>query len=186
MSRLFISRTSDWELVDVAQDMRGFVALDGAGVPVGRVEAMIADTDAEIVSAILLDTGDEVPMFDVTLGDGVVYLAGSVPGAATATRPEDVAHRGIAPRTVVVVPEPALHAADFRAHHASRESAAAFDAVEAAYHSGYAAAHAEAHRNRAFDAAEPDIRDAYPPERDFDAEREAVRYGYARAQNAGR
>ena len=85
MSRLLISHTDEWELDNPAQDLRGFVALDGNGDAVGRVREMIADTDAAIISAIVLDTGAEVPTFDITVGDGVVYLVGAVPGAATVT-----------------------------------------------------------------------------------------------------
>lgn len=204
MSRTLFSNAGDWELVNDAQDIRGFTAVDGTGAPVGLVESLIVDTDAEMVSAVRLDTGDEVPAFDITIGDGVVYLAGSIPGAATVgeipERVAPVAIPGAAPRVVrraaVVVPAPDAHAAAFQAHHATRVvpilepaapavvpvPAAGYDAVEAAYRHGYAAAHAEAHRNRAFADAEPDIRTAYPPERDYDAERDAVRYGFDRAQ----
>lgn len=185
MSRLIISNTSDWELVDGAQDVRGFAALDGTGAAVGRVAAMIADTDAEIISAVVLDTGDEIPAFDLTIGDGVVYLAGSIPGAATATDAADFVHRGVAPRPVRVVPEADAFHADFRDHHETQAAPDGpdFAALDAAYRYGYAAAHADAHRNRTYGDAEPDLRAAYPAERDFEAEREAVRYGYRLAQH---
>ena len=102
MSRLFLSDTSDWELVHPMQDVRGFVALDGTGAAVGRVAALVADTDAHVVSHVVLDSGAEVPAVNLSIGDGVVYLAGAVPGAATTTEPDDYVHPGAAPRVVVV------------------------------------------------------------------------------------
>lgn len=119
MSRTLFSSAGDWELADGTPDIRGYVALDGAGAPVGRVESLIVDTDAEMVSAIRLDTGDEVPAFDVTIGQGVVYLAGAIPGAATvAEMPEALLHRParrVVPVVVpVVVPDPSPLAAEFR------------------------------------------------------------------------
>ena len=88
------------------------------------MSAMIADTDAELISAIVLDTGAEIPVFDITIGDGVVYLASAIPGAATATDAEDYVHRGVAPRPVLVVPEAEAYRDDFRRHHAAQAAVA--------------------------------------------------------------
>jgi hypothetical protein len=208
MSRTLFSSESDWELADGTPDIRGYVALDGAGAAVGRVASLVVDTDAEMVSSVILDTGDEVPAFDITIGRGVVYLAGAIPGAATAGEmPEALRHR-IARRVVPVVvpdvavpvavapvgapvaapvPVPATYAEDFRSHHAAQLGAPghAYDAVDAAYQYGYAAAQAAPLRDRPYPDAEPDLRAAYPAGRDFEAEREAVRYGYQRAQRTG-
>ena len=184
MSRFYISNTSDWELADPSQDVRGFAALDGTGAAIGRVTAMIADTDAEIISAVVLDTGAEVPTFDLTIGDGVVYLAGSVPGAATATAPDDYAHPGIAPRTVVVSAEPdAQHAAVPRAPrrrgaHAGLRRARRCLPLRLRRRSRRSVPEPALRRRRGSPA-----RRGYPDERDFDAEREAVRYGYQLAQH---
>ncbi|HEX8386978.1 MAG TPA: hypothetical protein VF576_12385 [Rubricoccaceae bacterium] len=204
MSRTLFSSDSDWELADGTPDVRGYVALDGAGAPVGRVASLVVDTDAELVSSVILDTGDEVPAFDITIGQGVVYLAGAIPGAATAGDvPEALRHR-IARRVVpVMVPEVAVpvasvagvpvsvapaavsapHVEDFRAHHAAQLGAAGrgYDAVQAAYQYGYAAAHAAPLQGRPYPDAEPALRAAYPGP-DFEADREAVQYGYHRAQ----
>jgi hypothetical protein len=200
MSRTLFSSDSDWELADGTPDIRGYVALDGAGAAVGRVASLVVDTDAEMVSSVVLDTGDEVPAFDITIGQGVVYLAGAIPGAATAgDMPEALRHR-VARRVVpVVVPEvavpvavapvavPAPHVEDFRSHYAAQIGTPghAYDAVDAAYQYGYAAAHAAPLRGRPYPDAEPDLRAAYPAGRDFEADREAVRYGYQRAQRTG-
>lgn len=187
MSRTLLNNTGDWELVNGSQDIRGFKAIDGLGDQIGVVASLIVDTDAEIVSSIVLDSGAEIPAFDITIGDGVVYLAGAIPGAATVPEiPEALVHHRVVRREVVPVTASDAHADDFRAHHAVQQAEAGYDAIEAAYRYGYAAAHDEAHRNRAYPDAEAALRGTYPAGRDFDAEREAVRYGYDRAQNAGR
>ncbi len=181
MSRTFLSNTSDWELADGAQDIRGFVALDAAGAEVGTVRALIADTDAEIVSTIVLDTGDEIPAFDVTIGDGVVYLAGAIPGAATPGELPEAAHPRVA-RRVVPVPVVEVHADAFRTHHAAAVSDHEYDVLDAAYRFGYGAAYDPATRNRPFADVELALRAAYPTERDFERDRDAIRFGYLRAQ----
>ena len=181
MSRTFLSTTSDWELVDGAQDIRGFTALDAAGAPVGIVRGLVADTDAEIVSTIVLDTGDEIPAFDVTIGDGVVFLAGAIPGAATPGELPEAAHARVA-RRVVPVPAVEAYADAFRAHHAATVSELEYDVLDAAYRFGYASAYDNAYRNRPFAEVEPALRAAYPTERDFERDRDAIRFGFLRAQ----
>lgn len=102
MSRLLLTPESDWELVDGHQDVRGFDAVDARGDIVGRVAALVVDTASELVSAIVLDSGDEVPTLDVTIGDRVVYLAGAIPGSATVPGvPETLVHHRVVRRTVV-------------------------------------------------------------------------------------
>lgn len=102
MSRILLTPESDWELVDGHQDVRGFDAVDARGDIVGRVAALVVDTDSELVSSIMLDSGDEVPTLDVTIGDRVVYLAGAIPGAATVPDvPEALVHHRVVRRTVV-------------------------------------------------------------------------------------
>ena len=102
MSRLLLTPDSDWELTDSTQDVRGFAAIDARGDQVGTVAGLVVDTDSELVSAILLDSGDEVPTLDVAIGDRVVYLAGAIPGAATVPDvPEALVHHRVVRREVV-------------------------------------------------------------------------------------
>lgn len=157
MSRLLLTADSDWELENPAQDVRGFSAIDGAGRPAGTVVALVVDTAAELVSTVVLDSGDEVPVLDVAIGDRIVYLAGAIPGAAT-------------------VPDiPPAARADFRTHHAENPTEAGFDAVAAAYRFGFHAGLDEAHADA--DAA---LHTAWPAA--SATERTAVHYGYERAR----
>lgn len=182
MSRTVLSSSSDWELANGAQDIRGFAALDAAGAQVGIVRALIADTASEIVSTIVLDTGAEVPAFDVTIGDGVVYLAGAIPGASTpGEMPEPMTHQE-ARRVGSAPPLDPAHQQAFRAHHAAVASAHEYEVLEAAYRYGYTAAHAPAYRNRAYPDVEAALRASYPTVQDFERDRDAIRFGFLRAQ----
>ena len=105
MSRTLLTADSDWELVNDAQDIRGYPAIDAFGNRAGVVSALSIDTDAGIVSSVILDTGAEIAAFDLAIGDGVVYLAGSVPGAATVPDvPEVLVHHPVVVPVPVAVP----------------------------------------------------------------------------------
>lgn len=170
MSRTILTADSDWELENPMQDVRGFAAIDGAGQPAGTVIALVIDTTAGLVSAVMLDSGDEVPALDIAIGDRVVYLAGAIPGAATVPDVPEVLHSAL---RAAAIPD-AAHA-DFQSHHAMTPTDASFDAVAAAYRFGFAAGLDEAHpdADAALHAGWPDARDA---------ERAAVQYGYDRAR----
>lgn len=170
MSRITLSDTGDWKLVDGDQDVRGFSVVDAGGQTVGTVASMILDTDAGLVTSLLLNDGTEVPAADVTIGETVVYLGqASAPAAVAPHAPE--------PRDPFVD--------DYRAHHdaALAPQGRRFDDDADAYRYGHDAAHDPAHRNRRYEDAEGDLRSGYAADRDFDADREAVRTGYDRAQN---
>ena len=192
MSRVSLSDTGDYQLVNDAQDVRGYNVVDQNGQPVGVVETMVVDTDAELVSSLLLRDGTEIPARDVTIGENVVYLDrdGSA-GAAGGVREGVTVFDG----GRVVRREPVANANtnfdtdfddDFRGHHEATFGASgrSYDETSGAYRHGYTAAHDDAHRNRPFVDAEADLRSGYTAG-DFDADREAVRYGYGRAQRRG-
>ncbi len=170
MSRTLLTADSDWEIENPMQDVRGFAAVDGAGQPAGTVIALVIDTDAALVSSIVLDSGDEVPALDITIGDRVVYLAGAIPGAATVPDVPETLHGALRDADV-----PPAAQDDFRAHHAANPTEAGYDAVAAAYRFGFAAGRDEAHADAdaALHAGWPD---AHP------AERAAAHYAYGRAQ----
>ena len=184
MSRISLSDTGDWQLVHDSQDIRGYSVVDAAGQTVGTVASMIVDTDAELVSMLVLDDGTEIPTADVTIGENVVYL-----GAAGGEVREGVTvfdERGHVVRReeAAEMADFDTYDSDFRAHHASTYGAAGrqYDDDLTAYRYGYTAAHDDPYRNRGYMDAEADLRTGYAAGRDFDADREAVRYGYDRAQ----
>ncbi len=74
MSRHLLSNTSDWQLANSEQDLRGAALVGPDGTPVGTIRDMVLDTDAERVTTLVLEDGAEVPAADITIRDGVVYL----------------------------------------------------------------------------------------------------------------
>lgn len=75
MARAPLSQQSDYELVNKDQDLRGWQVFDENGATLGVVTDLIIDTDAERVELLLLSTGREISINDVTLGDHLVLLA---------------------------------------------------------------------------------------------------------------
>lgn len=203
MSRISLSDTGDWQLVHGSQDIRGYSVVDAAGQTVGTVASMIVDTDAELVSTLVLEDGTEVPTADVTIGENVIYLgsagaamagtaAGASDGMAAGTVREGVTvfddgGQVVRREEAATMADFETHGDDFRTHHASTYGAAgrAYDDDMTAYRYGYTAAHDDPYRNRGYMDAEADLRTGYTAGRDFDADRDAVRYGYDRAQRRG-
>jgi stress response protein YsnF len=69
-----LSQLKDYKLVNSKQDVRGWEVKDSAGHDLGKVNEMIVDTDREQVTELKLDSGRDVPVREVTLGDHVVLL----------------------------------------------------------------------------------------------------------------
>lgn len=75
MSRINLSESSGWQLVNNDQDVRGFEALDALGESLGAtVKDMIIETDNQRIHAVVLSNGTEHPSTEIALGEGVVYL----------------------------------------------------------------------------------------------------------------
>ena len=70
-----LAELEDFEPVDSDQDCRGWTVVDAAGQQIGRVREMLADTEDERVTALVLDTGAQIPTGAVTFEDGRVVLA---------------------------------------------------------------------------------------------------------------
>ena len=187
MERVSLSDAGDWQLVNDSQDIRGYNVVDAAGQPVGTVEALLLDTERELVTTLVLDNGTEIAAADVTIGQDVVYLDAEVASAAeeSVTVFDDSGH--VVRRESVDDADFDAYADDFRAHHETTYGTAgrAYDDDAEAYRYGFDRAHDDTYRNRAYGDAEADLRTGYASDaagRDFDADREAVRYGYGRAQ----
>lgn len=78
MTREPLSQLDDWQLEYASQDIRGQNVLDGSGTLIGTVREMIVNTDVELVDAIVLDDGTEIPANDFELRDGAVYTRRAV------------------------------------------------------------------------------------------------------------
>lgn len=189
MSRIALSDTGDWKLeFPDDQDIRGYRAVDANGAPVGVVDTMIVNTDEKRVDTIVLEDGAQYPARDISIGDGVVYL--------TVLTGDDVDEEvrvyddgRVVQRVDVDGSDYDAHVTAFQTHHASSYGTGSYDDYAPAYRYGYETAHDDDYRNRAYVDAEDDLRTAYGTtyaDRDFDADRKAVRYGYTRAQHATR
>ena len=186
MSRIALSDTGDWKLqFEDDQDIRGYRALDKDGTPVGVVDTMIVDTDEERVTAVLLEDGTEYPARDLSIGDGVVYLT-------TIDVSEGARAYGDAGRVMRrdrADGDYDAHAEAFRTHHGTAYGTGAYEDVEPAYRYGFESAHEDDYRNAAFVDFEDRLRTTYGSrhaDRDYDADRAAIRYGYTRAQYGAR
>lgn len=187
MARIPLSDTGEWHLRFDDQDIRGFDALTADGTKVGEIDHMIVNTDAERVDAVVLDDGTEYPARDISIGDGVVYLTTLEDPelASTLTVYDDYGH--VVQREEILDPDYDAVADDFRVHATS--AGGDYDTFEPAYRYGYDSAFEDANRTRAYAASEGDLRTGYASryaDRDFDADREAIRYAYTRAQRGTR
>ena len=191
MSRIALSDSGDWKLeFPDDQDIRGYAALDANGNRVGTVDTMIVNTDEERVDAILLDDGTEYPARDLSIGDDVVYLTtvnaddGDVDGTVTVYGDSG----RVLKRERVDDADFDTHRDAFRTHYDSSfgDGDGSYDDYEPAYRYGYESAHDDSNRNRGYLDAENDLRTGYDASRDFDTDRDAVRYGYTRAQHVNR
>lgn len=64
----------DWELENSDQDVRGQPLLTRSGESVGVVRRMLVDREHERVAALVLDNGRTVPVEEVEIRDGHVYI----------------------------------------------------------------------------------------------------------------
>ena len=190
MSRIALSHTGDWTLeFPEDQDVRGYRVVDHDGDGTGlTVEDMIVNTDLGMVDALIFSDGTEYPARDVSIGEGVVYAtAGTVEGARHAGTIDGFGTavpnaRRAYDDDVVVSYDP-----DYRAHHATAygDDRSYDDDLVHAYRYGTESAYHDDHRNRPYADAEADLGSGYlarHPDRDFDADRSAIRYGYNRAR----
>lgn len=190
MSRTYLSNTGDWQLKFDEQDVRGYRALDKDGTQVGVVDNMVVNTDENRVDAIVLEDGTEYPASELSIGDDVVYLTSLDAGhdaAGSVTVYDDYGH--VVEREEVGEADYDAHVDAFRTHASESYDGAAYEDYEPAYRHGYESAYTDENRNRSYLDAEDDLRTSYGTryaDRDFDADRDAVRYGYTRAQHPAR
>lgn len=187
MSRVALSNTGDWELKFDEQDVRGFEVLDANGNHVGEVDTMMVNTNERRVDAIILEDGTEHPASDISIGDGVVYLTSTVPDdvSESVTVYDDYGH--VVEREQVADGDSNAYADDFRTHYGDTFADAGddFSTYEPAYRYGYDTAHNDTFRNRTYTEAESDLEQDYTrryPDSDYQSVRDAIRYGYSRAQ----
>lgn len=78
----------DHQLSNNDQDCRGWHCVNAMGIQIGAVSEMLVDEERERVIAVVLDTGEEIPVGEITLLDGLVVVAEShLPAAGSAIAP---------------------------------------------------------------------------------------------------
>lgn len=82
-----LSELDDFKLSDSEQDCRGWTVVNAAGLPIGTVHDMLVDTERELVAILVLDSGAQIPVSEVSLRDGRVIAANI--GVIAASRPAD-------------------------------------------------------------------------------------------------
>lgn len=71
-----LSELHDWQLQHEDQDVCGKPLLDASGKRLGLISDMIVDTDAERVSAVVLEDGQRVPVEELELKQDFVVTHG--------------------------------------------------------------------------------------------------------------
>lgn len=165
MARFTLSHQDDWELTHEWQDLRGWPVKDASGALLGTVAAMIADTESEIVEALVLDDGRKISAREVTLDDGVVFV----------------------PTLVPLVVEYEDYRGNFLEHCRTTYGVdeSGFETYEPAYRFGYDSAAHDDFRDRDFGEAETTLRPYYEREYgegSYDTARDAIEYGYNSAR----
>lgn len=187
MARVLLSNTDDWELKFDEQDVRGHKAYDASGDEVGRVDDMIVDTEARRVTAIRLDDGREFPAREIAIADGAVYLSKEVPDDIAVTVYDDYGQ--VIEREVVGAGDYDDHVSVFKEHYGTTYAGTGRDYAhyDPAYRYGFESAGLDSYRDRDYNEVETDLKGRYTerhPNRDFSEDREAIRYGYARARTS--
>ena len=142
-----------------------------------------------MVDALILSDGTEYPARDISIGDGVVY-ATTVDVEGTRLARDIDGYGRVQPHDADAYHDDVIvgYDPDYRTHHASAYSASGRgydDDLAHAYRYGTETAYHDDFRNRPYADAEVDLRTGYTTryaDRDFDADREAVRFGYNRAR----
>lgn len=69
-----LSDLSSWKLKDDDQDIRGYNVYANPLDIIGVVDDMLVEKDAEVVSAIRLDSGEIIAASDIAITEDAVYL----------------------------------------------------------------------------------------------------------------
>lgn len=85
-----LSDLRDWELAEGRQDLRGRLLIDEQGKPLGTIEQLMVNTEAERVDSVRTDTGELYPVGALEIRDDTVVFHGvKVTGPTTANVMDD-------------------------------------------------------------------------------------------------
>lgn len=182
-----LSDLHDWTLVHDEQDIRGWDVHDEAGQKVGTVTDLVADTDQELITAIVLDNGERFPAREIQIADGIVHVRGTHAGT---DRPvvkmyDDARVRRNTAGTTVLFTD---YSDTFRSHHETNYSDNDYSVYEPAYRMGFDYAMKDEYASRNYGSVEPDLRRDYEKkhgEGTWDKAKDAARHAFEKARNLG-
>jgi len=67
----------NYQLSHNDQDCRGWHCVNASGIEIGTVQEMLVDDERERVTAVVLDSGVQIPVGEITLLDGLAVVADS-------------------------------------------------------------------------------------------------------------
>lgn len=179
MSHITLERADDWKLEHPGQDVRGWPVHDPAGRTVGVVDKMIIDTAKEVVDILVLESGVEVAVESVAIGDDIVFLQSQTDGPEGVVEVFDDDGR-LVDRELIYDDETVGR---FRQHYGTAYAATGrgYEDYDFAYRYGYANAHDDRYVGRNYTAAGEDLRAGFAteyPDYRYDDYGHAVQYGY--------
>ncbi len=69
-----LSKLADWRVKHKEQDVRGLDLWEREGARVGTIADMVVDTDARLVTSVVLEDGRHVAAEDIDIEGSKVYL----------------------------------------------------------------------------------------------------------------
>ncbi len=182
-----LDNLSDWHLVHDDQDIRGWELQDRTGRRLGTIRHLIVDTDAELVSAVVLDNGAEYAAEQIEIGKNVVYLrteAVATPEVDEVVKVYDNTYAW--QRSEAIGPYENYQDA-YRTHYTSTYGAqgGTFEDYEPAYRTGYGYGAARRYEGKNFSDVEAEMRKTYEEkhgEGSYDKHRDALRHGFDRTR----
>jgi sporulation protein YlmC with PRC-barrel domain len=82
-----LSELDNYKLSHTEQDCCGWHVVNASGIQIGTVQDMLVDTEHERVTAVVLESGVQIPVEEITLLDGLVVVAESHLAGAIVTPP---------------------------------------------------------------------------------------------------
>jgi len=70
MANKQLSELDDYKLTNSEQDCRGWCVVNASVTPIGTVREMLVDEERERVTAVVLDSGAQIPVHEISLRDG--------------------------------------------------------------------------------------------------------------------
>lgn len=160
-----LKKLSSWKLKHPEQDIRGWPVQDRAGLEIGTVRTLLANTDTEQVEYVVLGNGHTIPAEEIEIGDSVVLAANGDAAMVNEHANDDDRYVQVYRDVTETPPLYSQFKGDFERHcadtYGSQES---FDRYEHAYRFGFVNGADPVFADRSFDHLDPEMRTGYESE----------------------